>query len=340
MAERAVEIYREDKVESVAYADVAVVDSLGHIQYWLGDPHRETFWRSSAKPFQAMPLIQAGAIDAFGLTPREVAMTAASHGGEDQHVELVQSILAKIEARQEDLICGAHMPSHRATTERMLAEGKDAEIVHNNCSGKHSGMLTLARMLKAPLEGYQLPEHPVQQKILRNVALMTGIQNPTTIYTGIDGCGVPTFYLSLFRMAYAYARLVDPRGLDPEAQGAAMIIAEAMRTYPELVSGTGRLEVMLAEATEHRLVSKGGAEAVFCIGIPERGLGLAVKINDGTSRTIGSVVTAVLAEMEVLTDPEIQTLRHVIQPIIKNHAGREVGAMRPVLRLHSGKLSL
>ena len=120
-------------------------------------------------------LVQSGAIDAFGLTPREVAMTCASHGGEEQHVELVQGILAKISARQEDLICGVHMPSHRETTERMLAEGRPAEIVHNNCSGKHSGMLTLARMLKAPLEGYQLPEHPVQRKILENVALMTGI---------------------------------------------------------------------------------------------------------------------------------------------------------------------
>lgn len=337
MADRAVEIYRGDKVESVAYADVAVVDSLGHIQYWLGDPHRETFWRSSAKPFQAMPLIQSGAIEAFNLTPKEVAMTCASHGGEAQHVELVMGILAKIEARQEDLICGIHMPSHRETAERMLAEGKTAEIVHNNCSGKHSGMLTLARMLKAPLKGYQLPEHPVQQKILQNVALMTGA-TPSSLYTGVDGCGVPTFYLSLARMAYAYARLVDPRGLDSEPQGAAMIIAEAMRTYPELVSGTGRLEVTLAEATGHRLVSKGGAEAVFCIGIPERGLGLAVKIQDGTSRTIGTVVAAVLAEIGVLTDSEIQKLAPVIQPIIKNHAGREVGAMRPVLQLKRSKL--
>ncbi len=339
MAERAVEIYRGNQVESVAYADVAVVDSLGHIQYWLGDPNRETFWRSSAKPFQAMPLVQSGAIDAFHLTPREVAMTCASHGGEDQHVELVQGILAKIAARQEDLICGIHMPSHRETTERMLAERRPAEIVHNNCSGKHSGMLTLARMLKAPLEGYQLPEHPVQRKILENVALMTGIQKPQSIYTGVDGCGVPTFYLSLARMAYAYARLVDPRGLDPEPQGAAMIIAEAMRTYPELVSGTGRLEVTLADATDHRFVSKGGAEAVFCIGIPERGLGLAVKISDGTSRTIGTVVAAVLAEIGVLSDSEIQTLTNVIQPVIKNHAGREVGAMRPVFHLERSKLS-
>ncbi len=338
MADRAVEIYRGDRVESVAYADVAVVDSLGHIQYWLGDPHRETFWRSSAKPFQAMPLVQSGAIEAFNLTPKEVAMTCASHGGEAQHVELVMGILAKIEARQEDLICGIHMPSHRETTERMLAEGKAAQIVHNNCSGKHSGMLTLARMLKAPLEGYQLPEHPVQRAILQNVALMTGTTNPSSLYTGVDGCGVPTFYLSLARMAYAYARLVDPRGLDPEPQGAAMIIAEAMRTYPELVSGTGRLEVTLAEATGHRLVCKGGAEAVFCIGIPERGLGLAVKIQDGTARTIGTVVTAVLAEIGVLTDAEIQKLAPVIQPVIKNHAGREVGAMRPVLQLQGSKL--
>ena len=338
MAERAIEILRGEKVESEAYADVAVVDSLGQIQYWLGDPLRETFWRSSAKPFQAMPLIESGAVDVFHMSPREVAITCASHGGEEQHVELVQGLLEKINARPEDLVCGVHLPSHRETADRLLASGQLASVVHNNCSGKHTGMLALARMLKAPLEGYQLPDHPVQRAILEQVALMTGVKTPRSIYTGVDGCGVPTFYLPLAKMAYAYARLVDPRGLDSTPAGAAMIISEAMRSYPELISGTGRLEVTLAQATGYRLVSKGGAEAVFCLGVPDRGLGLAVKLADGMSRTIGSLVTAVLAEMGVLTDEEIQKLAAVMHPVIKNHAGREVGAMRPVFRLHRGKL--
>jgi L-asparaginase II len=220
----------------------------------------------------------------------------------------------------------------------MLAEGISPSVVHNNCSGKHTGMLALARMLQAPLAGYHLPDHPVQRTILEHVAMMCGIKTPETIYTGVDGCGVPTFYLPLERMAYAYARLVDPRGLDTTSQGAAMLISEAIRMYPEVISGTGRLEVTLAEATGHRLVSKGGAEAVFCLGIPERGLGIAVKMADGVSRTIGPLVSAILAEIGVLNDQEIQNLAPVINPVIKNHAGREVGFMKPVFRLNRGKL--
>ncbi len=338
MAQRAIEIWRGEKIESVAYADVAVVDSLGQMQYWLGDPSRETFWRSSAKPFQAMPLMESGAVETFGLNPREIAITCASHGGEDQHVELVEGLLAKIHASPQDLICGVHAPSHADTRDRMLAGGVSPSVVHNNCSGKHTGMLALARMLRAPLEGYQLSNHPVQRTILEHVAMMCGIASPQAIYTGIDGCGVPTFYLPLERMAYAYARLVDPRGLDVTSQGAAMLISEAIRTYPDIISGTGRLEVTLAEAAGHRLVSKGGAEAVFCLGIPERGLGVAVKMADGMSRTIGPLVSAVLAEIGVLNDQEIQTLAPIINPVIKNHAGREVGFMRPAFRLNRGKL--
>ncbi|NMP23219.1 asparaginase [Sulfobacillus harzensis] len=338
MSETAIELWRGGRMESRIRADVAVVDSLGTVRYWFGDPHRETYWRSSAKPFQAMPIIMSGGAEQYHFGPREVAIVCASHGGQPMHVELVQDLLKRIDATPEDLICGVHPPSDRESARALMVRGDEPVVLHNNCSGKHTGMLTLARALKAPLAGYEKPEHPVQQAIRQNVAYMTGLDGDS-LHTGIDGCGVPTFYLPLTRMAYSYARLVDPRGLDPAHSGAALIISEAMRMHPDLVSGTGRLEVTLAEATDHRLVSKGGAEAVFCIGIPDKGLGLAVKIDDGYSRVMPTLVTAVLNQIGVLGMSEQVKLEEQLHPEIRNHAGTLVGEICPVLALQSGRLN-
>lgn len=338
MSDVAIEFWRGQRVESRVHADVAVVDSLGHIRYWFGDPGRSAFWRSSAKPFQAMPVIQSGGADRYHFGPREVAMVCASHGGEPMHVELVQDLLTRIDATMGDLICGIHPPSHRPSADKLLKNGREPEVVHNNCSGKHTGMLTLARALEVPLLGYELPQHPVQEAILKNVAYMTGLREDS-LYTGTDGCGVPTFYLSVERMAYGFARLVDPRGLDTAYAASSMIVAEAMRMHPELVSGTGRLEVTLAEATDHRFVAKGGAEAVFCLGIPDRGLGLAVKIDDGVARAMPTLVASILKQMDVLSPQEQMKLEPLLHPKILNHAGTHVGEIRPVLELKSGKLA-
>lgn len=339
MAELAVEIWRGQRVESRAFADVAVVDSLGHVAYWLGDPHRETFWRSSAKPFQAMPIIIAGGAERFGFGPQDVAITTASHGGEAFHLALVQDLLSRIGAKPSDLICGIHPPSHRPTAEDLTRRGEAPSVLHNNCSGKHTGMLALARALDVPFTGYEAPDHPVQKTIRKMVAKMARIPREDSIYTAVDGCGVPTFYLPLSKMALAYARLVDPRGLDTAEAGAALIVAEAMRMHPEVVSGTGRLEVTLAQATRNRLVSKGGAEGVFCVGIPERGLGVAVKVDDGGARAIPALVTAVLTEIKALTDEEVGRLSSVMFSPVKNHAGNEVGRIEPVFHLKEGRLA-
>lgn len=339
MAEPAVEIRRGGKVESLVHADGVVVESSGRVVAWFGNPERETYWRSSAKPFQAIPVITSGAAAQYHFTAEDLAMICASHGGEEKHVSRVSSILERIGAGPEHLICGVHPPSTRAAHDALLASGQAPHVLHNNCSGKHTGMLTLARQLGAPLEGYQLPDHPVQQAIRRSVALYTGYRDPDAIHTGVDGCGVPVFYLPLIRMAWAFSRLSDPRGVpDPEAS-AGRLIAEAVRQHPDLVSGEGRLEVTLAQATHHRLVAKGGAEAVYCLGIPDRGWGLAVKMDDGNSRPIGAVVAALLSMVDALSREEEARLAPVAHPIIKNHAGREVGEMVPIFSLKRGRTS-
>ncbi|MCL4495461.1 MAG: asparaginase [Firmicutes bacterium] len=337
MAERAVDIIRGTMVESGAFADIAVVDSLGHIRYWLGDPERSTFWRSSAKPFQALPVILSGAMDRYQFSGEDVAIICASHGGEPRHVRQVVSLLERIGATPEDLACGVHLPSHQPSARLLQESGESPTALHNNCSGKHTGMLTMARMLKAPLAGYEKPNHPVQQRIRRMIALMTDV-NESDLLTATDGCSVPTFYLPLARMALAYARLVDPRGLPEEIQAGAAVIAEAMRIHPYLVSGEGRLEVTLAEATQNRFIAKGGAEAVFCVGIPEKGLGIAIKMDDGSARTIAPTLGRVLEEMGILSSGERMALEPLISPVILNHRRLEVGRLKAIFHLHKGRL--
>ena len=340
MAEPAVEILRGQLVESVAYADVAVVDSLGRIVAWAGDPERATFWRSSAKPFQAMPLLLHGAVQEFGLSGPDLAILTASHGGEPRHLERVSSLLSKISADPKELACGVHWPSSESARRALQKAGAEPTVLHNNCSGKHTGMLMLARRLGVPSRGYLSLEHPVQQRILQVIRQMTGIAPHLPLQTATDGCGAPTFYLPLARMAFAYARLVDPRGLDFDQAAAATLLAEAIRTYPELVSGEGRLEVRLSEATDGRFVAKGGAEAVFALGVPERGWGIAIKMADGNSRTLPTAVVATLLSLDLLEDRARNQLHHLLFPVIKNHAGNEVGGMRPVLDLHRAQLAV
>ncbi len=337
MAERAVDIIRGNVVESRAFADVAVVDSLGNVRYWLGDPERKTFWRSSAKPFQALPVILSGAMDRYRFSGEDVAIICASHGGEPQHIQQVLSLLNRIDATPKDLACGVHAPSHVPSARLLEKSGESPTALHNNCSGKHSGMLTLARMLQAPLAGYESADHPVQQEIRHMISLMTDMTE-SELVTGTDGCSVPTFYLPLTRMALAYARLVDPRGLPEDIQAASHVISEAMRIHPYLVSGEGRLEVILAEATQNRFIAKGGAEAVFCIGIPENGLGIALKVDDGSARTVAPTVVRVLSEMGILSPREQMALERLVNLVSVNHRGLEVGRLDPVFHLHRGRL--
>ena len=197
MAEKAVEIVRGEFVESTAYADVAVVDSLGRLVAWSGDPEQSTFWRSSAKPFQAMPIILSGAIHDLNLTGADLAILTSSHGGEKRHVERVEALLARIGALLEELACGVHWPSTYSARQAMTESGEVPSVLHNNCSGKHTGMLILARQLGVSSQGYLEPDHPVQVRILQNIRRMTGLSMHAPIPTSTDGCGVPTFYLPL-----------------------------------------------------------------------------------------------------------------------------------------------
>ncbi len=324
-------------MESVVRADGVVVDSTGRLVAWLGNPHRETYWRSSAKPFQALPLVTSGAAGQFQLDAADLAMAAASHSGEPRHQARVERLLKRAGLTAADLQCGVHWPKHEPTAAAMRRAGLAPTPLHHNCSGKHAGMLLTAAALGAPPEGYLDAGHPVQQAVRAAVALFTGV-SAGQMATAVDGCGVPTFYLPLSRMAWAYARLYDGRGL-PDAEAAAgLLVAEAMREHPGLVSGEGRLECRIADATERRVMSKAGAEGVYCAVLPERGWGVALKMDDGGTRARRSLAAAVLSLLPVLPEEARGRLAAMAVLPLENYAGRVVGEMMPVVELQWGQV--
>ncbi|MBI3976153.1 MAG: asparaginase, partial [Armatimonadetes bacterium] len=258
---------RGTAVESVHRGAVAAVDGRGVVVAACGDPDLRTFARSAIKPLQALPLVADGAVERFGLTPSEVAIACGSHSGEDVHVDAVRSILRKIDLDEAALQCGGHFPFHQPTAEAMRLRGEAPRAVHDNCSGKHAGMLALARGHGWAVDGYLAPEHPVQRRIVEALLALTG--SPTAVVTAaVDGCGAPTFHISLRELATAFARLADPSPLAAPWQTAAPVVTDAMMRFPEMVAGTGRSNTVLMRAAAGRLFIKDGGEAIVAAGVP------------------------------------------------------------------------
>lgn len=321
MAEAAVEVRRGGRVESVILADAAVVDSTGRITAWVGDPEHETYMRSAAKPFQAMPVVTTGAAERFHLGGEDLALITSSHQGESDRVKRVEAILARADLDPSALLL--------AKSDRGVAHG---------CSGSHTGMLLVARTLGASAAGYERSEHPAQAAVLAAVAEAAGLRSGQALTIGPDACGVPTFYLSLIRMAYAYAQLADPRGLDVVSAGALELVAEAMRQYPRWVSGAETFETRFQEASGRRLIIKTGGEGIACVGIPERGIGIALKMADGSSRGLAVALGALLRDLGALWPAEIDCLSDLLIPAVRDVTNQAVGELRPIIRMHLGRL--
>jgi L-asparaginase II len=324
-------------VESVHYGAAAVVNADGRLIASVGDPDFVTFSRSSLKPFQATPTVLRGAVERFGLLSRHVAVMCGSHNGEDRHVSAAHEILTAIGCYESDLNCGVHEPYIYRL--RNLKPGPDVKFsqLHNNCSGKHSGMLTLCRLLDAPIAGYLEFDHPAQAVIREFVLRITGLP-PDKITLGIDGCMAPNFSMPLRSLAFAYARLAAARGPDESSSKAMSTIVEAMRADPAMVSGEGRFDLALAETASDRLVSKAGGEAIECVALTDRGWGVAVKVADGGSRAAGVATTEVLRQLDVLSAADVDRLRPFAVPALKNHRRIITGYIHPALELrkHSG----
>lgn len=321
--------YRGDFEESRHYGSIAVVDGEGRLLYSRGDPERLTFLRSAAKPFQALPLIETGAYAAFAFTLDELAVMCASHSGEDMHVERVLSVLRKIGLTEESLQCGVHAPFHKPTVRRLLETGEKIGPARNACSGKHAAMLAVCRYQGWDTAGYLELAHPVQQLMLKTVAELTGYP-AEAIRTGRDTCGVPVFAVPLKNMALGYARLAGAGEFSKERRQAIALIQEAMARHPELIAGTGRFTTALLKVAGGALIAKDGAEASFGVGSIPRGIGIAVKIEDGSDRALAPVVVRILAELDLLDNRALAELAPFKVHELKTWGGVSAGRLEAV----------
>jgi L-asparaginase II len=336
-----VEVWRGPIIESLHRGHLIAVDGDGKTIAELGDASTVTFIRSSGKPFQAIPLVASGAADRFGLSEKEIAIACGSHSGEAIHVETAESILRKIGLDASALKCGVHEPFSAEVARDLVKKQQAPNVLQNNCSGKHAGMLALAKHLGAPTESYDSPAHPVQQQILRAVSDFAGIP-PQEIAIGIDGCCVPVFGISVRAMALMYARLVRPPAhFDQNVKAASRRIVHAMMTYPEMVGGTkDRLDTELIRAAGGRLISKIGAEGVYTVGVLPGdewpgGIGFALKMEDGDDkRARPPAVIEALRELGVLRDTEISSLSSYAPTPITNRRGERVGEARAAFSLN------
>jgi len=336
-----VEITRGSLVESLYRGYIAAVDAGGQIIAQLGDIEAHTWYRSAAKPFQAIPIITSGAADHFALTPKELAVITASHSGQDVHLEVVSSILNKIGLSETDLLCGAHAPYDESAAGQLTAKKGQPRQLHNNCSGKHSGMLAFAKFIGQPINDYINPQHPIQQEILRVLAQFSGVST-SEIAIAVDGCSAPVFGVSVLAMARSYARLVGSRqtNLAPKLVVAAERVVEAMLTFPEMIGGSrGRLDTDLMKTAQGQIVSKVGAEGVQLLGIKPcqqypNGLGIAIKIEDGDIRRARDpVVIESLRQLGMLSNDQVAELAAYSQKPVFNHRKLEVGKVRTCFKL-------
>ncbi len=317
-------------VESVHRGSVLVADTEGLPLVLAGGC--SLFLRSSAKPFQALAPVLSGAVEHFGFGDREIALFCASHSAERVHVELARSILLRLGLDESDLECGVHAPGSQETLRALYSSGRLPVAVHNNCSGKHLGMLALARFRGWPIVGYVERKHPVQQEIFRIVGGLLK-REPDQILYGRDGCGVPTPLVGQRDQAWLFALLANPDDMPAEFRAPARRIAEAMSAHPRLVGGTGRLTTELLEAVGDEVVAKTGAEGSIGVGLRGRGLGISIKVSDGSSRALGPFLAELLNRLGLLDGEKGRAFYdRWSRPPVTNARGEHVGEVRPSKR--------
>ncbi|WP_119165175.1 asparaginase [Algihabitans albus] len=322
-----VEVTRGTMVESRHRGAFAVCDTEGRVLLSAGDVERTIYPRSAIKPLQALALVETGAAESFAVSDAEVALACASHDGEPLHAEAAQHWLQRIGLSVADLECGAHWPYHEPSLRTLAAHGGTPTAAHNNCSGKHSGFLSLAQHLRAPTAGYIRFEHPVQQSVLGILEMMTGL-DLRDAPRGIDGCGIPQYGMPLGNLALAFARFAEPNDQPERRQAACARIRRSMAEHPVMVAGHERFCTKVIAATQGRALVKTGAEGVFAAAVPELGLGVAVKIDDGQKRASEVVMAGLLNRLGLLDEGARQVLAPLLEPPLVNRRGETVGVIR------------
>lgn len=327
-------VLRNGLVESEHLGAAAVVTPRGALLAAIGDPNAATFLRSAAKPFQALPLLALRGDQLFDLEPADLALICASHSGTPVHLERASALLARGGFGVEHLLCGAHPPLDAALAETMLRRGEKPSPLHNNCSGKHAGMLLACRLMDAPTETYIASDHPLQVRILRTLAEVAGIASQQ-IGLAVDGCSVPTFRLSLVAAARAYAALASPREAQvPQWAPHLETIAAAMTTAPRMVAGAGRFTTRLMEVTGGRVLGKEGHEGFYGLAVRmPMPLGVALKIADGGERCRDGVVLDILRQLGALSAAELAELQPFHRVERRNCRDLVIGEIVPDVEL-------
>ena len=332
-----VKVIRGGHEESLHRGSIAVVDRQGKLLDSVGDPNFSVCMRSCAKPLQVLPLLESGAADRFGFTAAEIACMCGSLNGQDYQVQAVSSILAKIGLSEDHLQCGLHAPSHRPTARLLEEEGKKPRVIHNNCAGKHAAMLALCVFFGWPPENYFRPDHPVQQLILGKISAMTEVPQEE-VKIGIDGCGVPVFAVPLKNLAWAYAKLaVSPDAVPGNPSPSETAIHRLMKAaldHPEMIAGDQRICTDIMRALPGKIFAKTGAEGSYGLSFMGQGVGIAVKIEDGSNRGLHPTVIEVLRQMNCLDEKALAALKSYGPAVpVRNHRKDLVGEITADFKL-------
>ena len=335
-----VEALRGLTLESAHRGAVAVVDADGTLHSAWGDIDRPIFPRSAVKVLQALPLVESGAAERYGLNDEELALACASHGGEARHTAVAASMLAKAGVDVAALECGTHWPYFDGAIKAMAAAGGQPNALNNNCSGKHAGFVCLGCLMageddrSAFLTGYVKPDHPVMREVTAALQSSTGYDLARTA-VGTDGCSIPTYAIPLRHLAHAFARVATGIGLKPGHAAAALRLRQAVARAPFMVAGMGRFDTRVMEHFGERVFCKVGAEGVYCAALPSLGLGVAVKMDDGnTARACEVVMAALLARLLPLAESEAGFVQSLADVALVNWNGIEVGRVRAADVLH------
>jgi L-asparaginase II len=322
-----VDVLRGTVVESRHTGAVVAVDADGREVLALGDSQRPVFPRSAIKAIQALPLVESGAADGYGFGPEELALACSSHSGEPGHVAVVERMLTRLGLDDSALRCGVHWPIHQPSAQELARGGGAATAVHNNCSGKHAGFLCIACATGADPVRYVQPSHPVQRMVRDTLEVLS--QSPLLANVcAVDGCSVPTWALPLDGLALAFARFGTGTRMLPERARAAARLRDACTAHPWHVAGTGRFCTEVMQKFDARIFLKTGAEGVYCAVLPEFGIGIAVKCDDGAGRAAETMMAAALDRL-LNNDADSVLLEPFVRPVIRNWNGIVVGGLRP-----------
>jgi L-asparaginase II len=329
-----VEVTRGGIVESVHRGALAVVDADGGLVLSLGDIERPVFPRSAVKGIQALVMMESGAPERFDLTSAEIALACASHSGEPRHAETAAFMLKKARRPEKCLECGAHWPLWDKAALALAKTGKEPTALHNNCSGKHAGFICAAVALDedADTRGYINPSHPIQRAVTAALESMCKVRLDEGVF-GIDGCSIPTWAIPLKKIAHGFARFGAGADIEPQRGRAIRRIRQAVAAEPFMVAGTGRFDTKIMEALRERAFTKTGAEGVFCAALPEVGLGVALKIDDGATRAAEVVMASLIKRFLDLNDTERAAVDAAINVGMTNWNGKAVGDLRPTAAL-------